>query len=204
MSAELDAMVARFLSRGAVVTPCAPGTKRAYFEPGITRIRDMDGWRAAKSQFGSDINAAALLNASGLCVFDFDDYHAGTSVMNSDALPPYFVTRTISGFHLYYLRMPWFGFSGTIMQGDFVEPHSGFVGHYLSGDRGNQYAMLPGSIHPSGAAYTVYCGDVDCIGHRPALSYRPYGTEKLITSDMYIVFDSPEYDYGYDYDGEYD
>lgn len=147
MSRILDANVQLALAHGILLTPVKARSKD--IEDATVTIETFDQWRAAQATYGADINAAVHLNPSNLCVIDLDrpdGYALLSSVMR---IPSTMMVQSRRGFHLYYRRPNDFtvGNSGELYVG---EEH---LGQYLCGNFDFHYALLPGSVHPSGAIY---------------------------------------------------
>jgi hypothetical protein len=87
------------------------------------------------------------LNPSDLCILDLDTLDGLTVLSEQLILPPTMTVRTARGLHLYFRRQTWHGDAGEVWVG---EQH---LGQYICGNVLAHYALLPGSVHPSGALY---------------------------------------------------
>ena len=152
----LDLNVKMALDSGLVLTAVRPRSKEWI---DLELIESFDGWRAAQAQHGQAINAAVHLNPSDLCILDLDTPGALALLSEQMILPPTMTVRTVRGLHLYFRRTACHGDAGEVWVGP------AHLGQYICGNVLSHYALLPGSVHPSGAQYdwlrTPYEGIAD-------------------------------------------
>ncbi len=154
----LDQNVTLALGCGLVLTAVQPRSKEWI---DLNLIDSFEGWQRAKEQHGRKINAAVHLNPSNLCVLDLDTPEAFGVLSAQMALPPTLTVRTARGLHLYFRRTLHHGDAGEVWVGD------DHLGQYLCGNTLAHYALLPGSVHPSGVRYTWLRGPYSGIADLP-------------------------------------
>jgi hypothetical protein len=140
----LDLNVKTALDYGLILTAVRPQSKEWI---DLDLIDTFGQWRAAQEKHGRRINAAVHLNPSDLCVLDLDTPDALTVLSEQMILPPTMAVRTARGLHLYFRRRTNHGEAGEVWVG---EHH---LGQYICGNLLSHYALLPGSLHPSGVRY---------------------------------------------------
>ncbi len=141
----LDLNVKLSLDCGLILTAVQPRSKNWIdLEP----IDSFAGWRAAQEQHGRKINAAVHLNPSDLCILDLDTADGLRILSEQLVLPSTMSVRTARGLHIYFRRTEYHGDAGEVWVG------AQHLGQYICGNLLSHYALLPGSLHPSGARYT--------------------------------------------------
>jgi hypothetical protein len=155
----LDLNVKLALGCGLVLTAVQPRSKEWI---DLDLIESFEGWQRAKEQHGRHINAAVHLNPSDLCILDLDTPEAFRVLSGQIALPPTMTVRTARGLHLYFRRGSHPGSAGEVWVGP------DHLGQYLCGNTLAHYALLPGSVHPSGVRYTWQRGPYDGIADLPS------------------------------------
>ncbi len=154
----LDLNVKLSLDCGLILTAIEPRSKNWIdLEP----IDSFHGWRAAQEKHGRKINAAIHLNPSDLCILDLDTTDAFKIISEQLALPPTMTVRTARGLHLYFRRTEYHGDAGEV----WVAHHH--LGQYICGNLLSHYAMLPGSLHPTGVLYTWLHNPLEGIATLP-------------------------------------
>ncbi len=141
----LDQNVKLALDHHILLTPVQPRSKQLV-RPVLT-IESFDQWEAAKDTFGADIGAAVHLHPSDLCVVDLDRRDGLALLSRELSLPMTMAVQTARGFHLYFRR------PGETLSGEVILDGDHDLGQYLCGNHRWQYALLPGSTHPTGWVY---------------------------------------------------
>jgi len=154
----LDLNVQLALGRGLVLTAVHPQSKNWI---DLELIDTFDRWQAAKEQHGRKINAAVHLNPSDLCILDLDTPEAFRVLSEQVVIPPTMAVRTARGLHVYFRRGIHHGDAGVIWVG------AQRLGEYICGNLLSHYALLPGSIHPSGVRYSWLRGPFEGIADLP-------------------------------------
>lgn len=171
MSKLLDMNVKQALACGMVVIPITPREKRPALS--VVSITTFADWQRAQRHYGPNINAGVHLNASNLCVVDLDTAGAFERLSAAIHLPSTMAVRTARGRHLYYRRPAGIGDSGTLwLDSEDKDQPLQHVGEFICGNFPEHYALLPGSVHPSGGVYRWHVHPWHGIATLPSDIYR--------------------------------